>query len=242
MNVSGKVQTQGADSTNRKGSPVSLAASAGYSFSENLGVYAAYWGLNSRTVPEFYDKKSWGIASITGGIFNGNRYEGGLIYFYPINKEELFECSGGYSFGNIKRTSDVSPQRNFSIDYYSFFVQPSYGVKIDGFTFSGGMKFWYQRFNNFNASPSVQKDFYSGNDPITERPYFFVNPFMNFEFGVRFVKFNTQLGFPVHFRSSTNDPVIMGFPMYVNFGLTFRLEKDIFSDTRKTFKTKNEKS
>lgn len=231
VNVSTKPQIQNSDSGNRMGSPLSFAASAGYSVSEHIGLYGSFSRLTNRAVSEEFSS-SWGINSITGGIFNGNRYEGGAIYFTPIGDEDLFECAAGYSFGNISRTSNLSPQRNFTINYYNFFIQPTYGVKTDAFCFSGGAKFWYQRFSDFNASQSVKEDFYSGRTPITERPYVFVNPFMNFEAGIPFVKFNAQIGFPVHFRLSTNDPVLIGFPLYLTFGATFRLEKGVFSSVR----------
>lgn len=232
INASVKPQSRGADSTNRPGNTFSIAASGGYSFAKNLGAYVAYSNVSERTVKEFYQPSIIGGKSITGGIFNGSRYELGLVYFKKSGKHDIFECSGGYSFGDMIRTSDVRPQRNFDTKYYTVFIQPSWGVKLDNFIFNGGMKFWYQRFTEFNASPATATYFNSPQRTFTQLPYFFMCPFVNLEGGMRFVKFNTQLGFPIHYRNQKNDVVLYGFPLYLTFGLTFRLEKDIFSDIK----------
>lgn len=243
LNVSVKPQFNGGDSSNRPGKSFSMAASAGYSVIKDLGVYAAYSTVNERTVRELYEPSIWSWNSKTGGIFNGRRYEGGLVYFHKSPKDVLFECSAGYSFATIKRTSDIRPQNNFETKYYTVFIQPSWGIKTDNFIFSGGVKLWYQQFSSFDATPKIEKLFSSGNKQLTEIPYFFGCPFVNFEAGVRFLKFNTQVGFPLHVRRDTNDPVLYGFPLYVSVGLTFRLEKNIFSDLKNKNKTesKNEK-
>lgn len=234
INVGVKPQFNSTDSGGRKGNAFSFAANAAYAFSNHFGGYVYWSNLSNRTVGENHDLRTIGQTSLTGGNFNGNRLELGAVYYTPVAKDQTFELSAGYSTGNTKRTSLLSDSNNFQAKYYTIFLQPSWSVRERGMTFSMGSKFWVQRYNSFDGSPYTQKLFTDIGGFITEQNFWCIQPYMNLDVGFQFVRFSIQGSTPMMFKSEKYTLPIAGFPLHLGFGLSVKIDKNMFAD----FKTK----
>ncbi|MDI9320614.1 MAG: hypothetical protein QM530_09095 [Phycisphaerales bacterium] len=233
INVGVKPQLNSTDSGGRKGNSFSFSANAAYAFSNHFGAYIYYSHLSNRTVKENY-LNYYNQESLTGGNFNGNRFEFGAVYYTPVAKDQCFELSVGYSRGNTNRTSLLTDSNNFRTKYYTISLQPSWSVRERGMTFSMGSKFWVQRYNTLDGSPYTQKLFTYKDIFLTEQNFWGLQPYMNLDVGFQFVRFNIQGSIPLIFRSEKYNIPIAGFPLHLGFGVSVKIDKNMFAD----FKTK----
>lgn len=227
MNGSLKPQTKPNDSLNLPSGAFSYSYDAAYSFDKNWAITGYYSNVNGRRVRENQVGLSYGNG--IGGTHDGERYEIGITYFKPNRSHGVAEFSGGFSRGNIRRTSIMSPGDNFNARFNMYFAQAAYSVKTDYVVVSVGGKFWAEHFYSFEGPQDTRNRyrFRNGAD-ISRYPFVFTNLFLNMEAGYKFIKFNTQMGMPIQLNGSS----IAGFPLYITFGAVFRLEKDIFKNKK----------
>lgn len=229
LNGSLKPQTKPSDSLDLPSGAFSYSYDAAYSFDKNWAITGYYSNVNDRRVREDQEGLSYGNG--VGGTHNGERYEVGITYFKPNRSNGVAEFSGGFSRGHIYRTSTMSPADNFKARFNMYFAQAAYSVKTDYVVVSVGGKLWAEHFYSFTGPQDLRNRYKSRNGAdISRYPFVFTNLFLNMEAGYKFIKFNTQMGMPVQLNGSS----IAGFPLYITFGMVFRLEKDIFNNKKQS--------
>ena len=100
----------------------------------------------------------------------------------------------------------------------------------------GGIRVAMEKFYSFqSADPTllseINSERYGPNVNLTAQHFFFVEPFINFEVGYKYVAFNMQLGFSAQVDGN---PAITGdFPVYASFGAVFHFAPSFLHDEKK---------
>jgi hypothetical protein len=214
----------GVDSFRSKGA--SYSVDAAYALTNHWAISGYYSNVIDRATSESFWKNS-------ASLYNGRRYELSVTYFDNPTKHSVLEFSAGYSNGRISRQGIFSSYENFKTNYNIYYGQVACGYKSNYFNFSVGSRIWLQHYYQFRAdSNNVRQYFHSKSTPekdVTQYPFLFASLFYNFEYGYKFLKFNTQIGTPFQLSG----PAISGWPIYMTFGVVFRFEKDFFNEFKK---------
>lgn len=231
--LSAKPQFNGNDTGGKSGTAFSTTVSAAYAFGARFGAYAHYSSLRNRTVSESREIRSlWTRLPVTGGNFNGSKWETALVYYKPVAKDQVVELSAGYSSGDIARSSRLTDSNNFSTRYNTFFVQPGWTVFERGLTFSMGGKIWVQRFHSFEGSTFVRRSFTDGKTFLTDKLFYGLQPYMSMDAGTTYVRFSCQISAPMLFRPADYGIPLAGFPLHLCVGVAFQLDKQLFSQSK----------
>lgn len=193
---------------------VSPAVDFAFSPVNHLGLTFSYNGITNRAIGELG-------TSTNAGVFNGHRFDGGAGYYTNFGRLGFFEGYVGAGGGYLQRKSFYSSYEDFSAHYTRFYLQPAAGIGNSIFMLTGGMRLALQHFNDFKAGDSMlrykitNRDNYVGPD-VTSQTFIFWEPFINFEIGYKYVKFNVQTGFSSQLAGGT---IIGSFPVYVSMGI-----------------------
>lgn len=218
-----KAQSRGGDEITAKGGK-DYAFDGDFCFAPaaHIGLFVSYRGLNHRLISE----DSGLLANVYGGNFNGHRWEGGVGYFSKLEDGiSTYEVYGGYGNGSISRRGYYTPYKDYDVRYHRFFVQAGMGSSFrEIMNFSGGMRLAAQRYYNFSSPTGgdslryyVARDGYTD---ITKQTMAFFEPYINYEVGYKWVKFNLQWGLSTQI---TGDNVVGRAPMYLTGGFVFSL-------------------
>jgi hypothetical protein len=237
-NISVKPQLNSLDSGAKPGSPISFSGNVAYSFTDHFGAYLHYSHLWNRTVRESSYFPGLKSSSLTGGNFKGSRFEIGAVNFTNILKNQVVEIAYGACVGETNRTSILSDSNNFQAKYYTFFLQPSWSIKGDGFVFSVGSKVWFQRYNYFNSSYYVQTLFTDGQTDLITRNYIGLQPYFDCEAGGKYIRFNFQCSAPGLFRKKNYGYPLGAIPLHMSVGVCFQIDKNMFADFKSKKKNK----
>lgn len=183
---------------------------------KNLGLMLSY-----RRTSRFSDEESIYSHSYQDNIqYTGNRIEFGAGYYHYFGGKGLFEFYGGWGTGAINRKNLRGYSGNYQAGYYQVFIQPAVGFSAkEVFEFSGGMKFRIHKFTRFHSdAPGMEYEFTDPEVNLTDPLYVISGPFMNFNAGYRYVKFNLQAGADWGF---TKPWLKINSPFYLSIGLNF---------------------
>lgn len=204
---------------NSAGSKNSFSPSLDFAFSpiQGLGIMGSFRGTS-----RYADEDDFGIYQNQDSIYySGNKGEFGLGYYLPFGRKGLFEVYAGGAFGNGERQNLRQTGGDYKTKYYQVFIQPELGFNAnDIFELSGGIRFNYHKYSYFQSpDPNVRYYFTDPQTDIKDNYFLFVCPFINFNVGYRFVKFNAQFGL----NGNIGRPrLILGnSPWYASMGLTF---------------------
>lgn len=207
--------TDGDTATNKHAtSIVSPAVDFAFSPVNHLGLTFSYSGITNRAINEL------GI-STNSGVLNGHRFDGGAGYYTNFGRLGFFEGYVGAGGGMLQRKSFYSNYEDFTTHYTRFYLQPAAGIGNDIFMLTGGIRMALQHFTDFNAGDSLlrykitYRDNIVGTD-VTAQTFIFFEPFINFEIGYKYAKFNVQTGFSSQLTGGT---IIGSFPVYVSMGI-----------------------
>ncbi|MFN4246238.1 MAG: hypothetical protein ACK4EY_00865 [Flavipsychrobacter sp.] len=208
-----------------------LSPSADVAFSpvKHLGIIGSYRSVLNRYINEdplgtisqypYYELYD---TDIMGGLYNDNRWEVGVGFYNTMGKRGIFEIYGGYGQGKVKRQGYDYPQFNFNSRYQRFFIQPAIGFNYENVALTGGVRFAINRYTTFNAADTSLRYVITGDHDtrtdVLDQNFGLLEPFVNFEVGYKYVKFNLQVGASTPFLSNT---VSGTFPVYATFGFTF---------------------
>lgn len=213
-----KPQFNDMDSFNNPSGILSPAVDLAFAPVNHFGIIASYRSTYNRNIDETdYFFNSF---NTLGGNFNGHRLEVGAGYFNTFGRRGKVEVYGGYGNGKLNRRGTQTPQYDYDTRYYRIFLQPAIGFGSDRISFTTGMRFAYQQFYNFKAinDPELQYYITTGSAANVERMVFpFFEPFVNFEVGSPYVKFNLQMGLGT--QMSTDHRVSGTAPGYISMGV-----------------------
>jgi hypothetical protein len=217
------------DSLGQSGS-ISPALDLAYSPITHLGIIASYRSVNSRYIDEDFSSSHTSLYNndVMGGMFKGKRFELGAGYYMQVANRGFFEVYGGYGQGDISRRGRYNTQFNFSSKYHRFFLQPAIGFRTNNVSLSGGIRFAMNKYYSFSAADtSLSYDIVQGdvNGEVTKINFTLLEPFVNFEVGYRFIKFNVQVGASTPLSKATVSGV---FPGYVHVGFVFHYDEHYF--------------
>lgn len=217
--------SNGTDSFRSKGASYSFDAA--YAISKSFAISGYFSNVNDRGT-------SQDLWNSIGNLYNGNRAEIGMIYFKPVSKNWIGELSAAFGKGQIQQNGVFNNFGDYYAKYNTYTIQGAYSFKTDYFNVSMGSKIWLQHYYQFQSnSPNVRNYFLSEGlekRDITQYPFVFASIFYNFEYGYKYIKFNTQIGTP--FQLSR--PTISGFPFYLTMGIVLRFEEKYFQISKKT--------
>ena len=225
-----KPQTASTVNTVKHGNDNSFAADFCFAPLHHFGIFASYRGLNHRYI---VDNDSSTLANVYGGDFYGHRWEGGAGYFGDFKEGNgYFEAYAGYGNGSISRRSGNSPYKDYDARYHRYFVQAGLGGSFrDWLNFSGGLRFAFQRYYNFSSPLGFDSLRYfvaqdaDGVTDVTSKTTGFIEPYINFEAGYKWAKFNIQWGL----SAQTFGPNVIGHvPAYISVGLAFHFSPRYF--------------
>ncbi len=215
------------------GSPACPAADVAYAPINHLGIIASYRTIVNRDAylypvsgkPENYSVYNTSVA------INGHRFEGGAGYFTGLGRKGIFEIYGGYGNGVVKG------QDKFTANYNRFFLQPEAGFRSSRISLMGGIRVAMQQYYKLQSPDSTLRyniDTYQNgfNAPVDflSQHFIFVEPFINFEVGYKYVSFNMQFGFTT--QTGYYAPITSDLPVYASFGAVFQLSPS-FNDRKK---------
>ena len=218
------------DSGNTMGNASSFAADLAFAPAEHFLVFGSYRGLNGRYMDEGKYR----------GEFDGHRWEGGIGYFTRFDRVGKFELLLGYGGGKVERSRNSDPIRNFNAKYQRIFLQPALGVGNHMYSVTGGVKFAYQRYSDFQSRDSSLKYNILNTDNhqnIESETMAFVEPFINGEVGWKYIKYNMQIGFSGQVMGGNVNGAI---PFYISFGLAFNLAPSYFNGGEKAEKNRED--
>lgn len=221
--LSMKPQTTSSDSLGKRhGQGSSFSMDAAFSPADHIGIIASYRRLNHKYLSEDSDFYGWGF----GGDYTGNRYEIGAGYYDRIGGKGRADIYFGYGNGSLDRRGWIYPERNFSVRYHRFFLQPSIGAGNDVFLINGGFRLaWHTYYDFLSPDPALRYHILDDNSDIHGEFSGFIEPFINMEVGYKFAKFNMQTGWTAQIFGSK---VGAGVPFYVSLGLVFHLKPGYF--------------
>lgn len=187
---------------------------------KGLGIITSY-----RSTSRYANDDEWYNYGDQDSIhYTGNKYELGLGYYKTFGKG-IFECYGGYAFGNMNRDNLKFYQGSYKTDFSQVFIQPCIGLYgKDVMDFGGGMRVSYHWFDNFRSDdPAARYAYTSPRSDIESNTYVILAPYIQVNVGYKYVKFNAQLG--ANF-SAGNPTLLQGnLPFYASVGATFAFAK-----------------
>jgi len=236
--VSGKLQTSSTSDTTTpppgqtrppgpNGSAMALAADAGYSITNNLGVYASYRGVNNT----YRAARGQGTLDNNGyGIYNGRRVEVGAVHYGRTGPKGSYELMAGGGAGSLQCAGQQGLP-SFDARFWRASLQGSfaYHPTSDVVRLYGGLRLTYQQMTRFSSTDPqlrftlgqpedvINGTFASGRD-IVERPLGLLEPFGGLETGYRWVRVMGQTGFSTRYFG----PRPGGMQFYVSFGIGFQ--------------------
>lgn len=195
---------------------------------KHLGIIWSYRWINNRRIGEGDSYGFFENNKTIGGVFNGNRWELGAGYYDVFGKMGKVEVYGGYGNGSLQRRGEELPQYNYNTRYHRFFVQPAIGFgKSNFFSFTGGLRIAVMKFYDFQSTdPTLKYSIGKYKQDVTEALFPFVEPFVNFEGGYKFIKASVQFGAT---RQLVNTNIAGNFPLYASFGLIFHFSPEFFN-------------
>jgi len=211
-----KPQVADIDSGDNNGSILSPAVDLAFAPAPHFGIIASYRSTIDRYIEEnqdiFFTDKTM------GGMFNGHRFEFGAGYFGTFGSRGKAEVYAGYGNGVLKRRGNRRPEYDYNTRYHRFFVQPAVGFGTGRISFTAGLRFSLHKYYDFRGLNDPTLPHYIAGDVNVENEIFpFFEPFVNFEVGHEYIKFNVQVGMGTQM---TPDNRISGTaPMFVSFGL-----------------------
>ena len=215
LSLKGQSATDGDTATHKSAtSTVSPAVDFAFSPVNHLGLTFSYNGITNRAIDELG-------TSTNSGVFNGHRFDGGAGYYTNFGRLGFFEGYVGAGGGLLQRKSFYANSEDFTAHYTRFYLQPAAGIGNDLFMLTGGIRMAVQHFTDFNAGDSLlrykitYRDNFIGTD-VTAQTFIFFEPFINFEIGYKYIKFNVQTGFSGQVAGGT---IIGSFPVYVSGGI-----------------------
>lgn len=213
--LSFKPQANTADSLDYIKSPVSIAGDLAFSPVNHFGLIASYRSTMNRIIDE--DNDFWVNGDQLGGTFNGHRFEIGAGFYDVIGSKGKVEVYAGYGNGLLRREGKLTPGQDYQTRYHRFFVQPAMGFGNDKISFTGGFRIAFQKFYDFE-SPDPTLKYNIGREPqdVTGVLYPFWEPFVNFEAGPQYLKFNIQAGLTTQLAGSN---IAGNAPFFISFGL-----------------------
>lgn len=185
---------------------------------KGLGIIASYRGSNRYAEETDF----FGYSSQDTIRYSGSRAEFGIGYYLPFGARGLFDIYGGVGFGNMKRNNLMGYYGSYDARYYHVFLQPSIGFFAgEVFDMCGGVKINLHRYNSFQADTSTYRfEFTDPKVDITQPTFLMLGPFMNFNVGYKYAKFNMQIG--ANFGLG-RPRLRVETPMYVSLGLTLAI-------------------
>jgi hypothetical protein len=192
----------------------------------NFGIIASYRSTINRNIEE--GQNILGVSETMGGNFNGHRFEFGAGYFSTFGRRSKFEVYGGYGNGFLKRRGSDRPEYDYDTRYYRFFIQPAVGFGTDRVSFTAGARFAIQKFYGFKGhnDPELINSITGSYGNVERITFPFFEPFVNFEVGAPYLKFNVQMGCGTQMGDSHR---ISGTaPFYISFGLVGHIAPRFF--------------
>jgi hypothetical protein len=143
----------------------------------------------------------------------------------------MYEVLGGIGFGNIERSSRNTPLYNFSSNYNTYFAQAGFGGNWDFFRISTGLRLAAHDITGFSSpTPTLRYDIASEKDgrkrDVTRQLFVYGTPYVDIEFGYKFLFLNIQQGMPVQLSGG----LVSGAPYYMSIGLSLRLGPDTWEN------------
>lgn len=216
-----------------KFSPISPEADVAYAITKHIAVTASYSSVVNRYIEE---SRARGMNSekrydtTIGGNINLHSAEVGGGYFGKVGNVFRYGLYGNVGFGTIKRHGIVLPHHNFRSRFFKYSLQPEIGCRPGGgahFAFSGGMRFTWVKYYGFRAGNpdtkyalgdySVKKS----NDNVLTQAYPYMEPYLNFEVGDKYLKLNFQFGASVGSGENANH---IGNSPYLSMGVVFHFD------------------
>lgn len=216
ITVSVKPQTNDIDSGSSEGGILSPAFDIAFAPANHFGIIASYRSNLNRYIKE--DQSILLTDKTMGGNFNGHRFEIGAGYFSTFGRRGKVEVYAGYGNGKLERRGTRSLNYDYNTRYHRYFVQPAIGFGSDRFSLTAGLRFALHKYYDFKGLNDPTLSHYIAGDADVENALFpFVEPFVNFEVGYEYIKFNVQAGFGTQM---TQDNRVSGTaPMFVSFGI-----------------------
>jgi hypothetical protein len=223
------IKPQGNDADSGQADNANFGAGIDLAFSpvNHFGIIGSYRWINNRTIDEnataniFLDDKT------IGGVFNGKRWELGAGYYDVFGKMGKVEVYGGYGNGSLERRGTELPQYNYNTRYHRFFIQPAMGFgRSKMFSFTGGLRFAFMKFYDFQSvDPTLKYSIGKSSQDVTSTIFPFIEPFVNFEGGYKFIKASVQFGAS---KQLINTNIAGNFPVYCSIGLIFHFSPEFF--------------
>lgn len=209
------------------GSASSPSFDIAYAPLNHFGVTASYRSLNNRTIKE--NDTNALISPQFGGLFNGNRYEMGIVYFTKLSNVLYLEAQSGYSFGDLRREGALYPINDFKTKFRNIYLQSALGIYFDIARINFGFKYFSQNYPFFSSQNANLKYTIANLDrsygaDISSKAFSFISYFTQFELGHKFVFFNLQSGVVSPLGKNTLIPTS---DIYLSLGLTFRYDKKL---------------
>jgi len=215
--LSFKPQTNDIDSGDSKGGILSPAFDIAFAPANHFGIIASYRSTLNRYIKE--ESGTFLTEKNVGGKFNGHRFEIGAGYFSTFGSRGKVEVYAGYANGKLERRGIRRLNYDYDTRYHRYFIQPALGFGDDKISFTAGLRFAVHKYYDFKPvnDPNLV-NYITGDGANVENNLFpFVEPFVNFEFGSPYVKFNIQAGFGTQM---TQDNRVSGTaPMFISFGV-----------------------
>lgn len=192
-------------------------ADAAFSPVNHLGFIVSYRNINNKKVGNG-EENVLDNNPQSEGTYNGSRFELGLGFYEKFGRRGKVEIYGGYGNGSLRRTNSARPDLEYNTRYHRFFIQPAVGLgKNDRFSMTMGIRLAIMKYYSFDAANPLLRYDISGDDhSVTQILYPYIEPFLNFEAGYKYIKGNVQMGLS---RELTADDLIVN--PYVSFGLVF---------------------
>lgn len=226
--ISLKPQANEYDSTKSESVNFGTGIDLAFSPIQHLGLIASYRWITDRRIEEnqSYDLFSESKKTI-GGVFNGKRWEIGAGYYDTFGTRGKVELYGGYGNGSLQRRGKELPEYDYDTRYHRFFLQPAAGFGLSKFfSFTGGIRFAFMKFYDFqSANPDLQYHIGKSKQDVTGTVFTFVEPFVNFEGGYKFLKGNIQVGAS---RQLIHTNIAGNLPVYISLGIVLHFDEAFF--------------
>ncbi len=198
------------------GAILSPAFDIAFAPANHFGIIASYRSTLNRYIKE--ESSTLLTEKNVGGKFSGHRFEIGAGYFNTFGNRGKVEVYAGYANGVLKRRGLKRLNYDYDTRYHRYFVQPAIGFGTNKMSFTAGLRFALHKYYDFKPLNDPKLNTYIAGDINVENELFpFVEPFVNFEFGAEYIKFNAQIGFGTQM---TQDNRVSGTaPMYISLGV-----------------------
>ncbi len=225
--ISLKPQANERDSTKTDNTSFGTSIDLAFSPVNHLGLIASYRWINDRRIDENLEAGIFKEVESIGGVFNGKRWEIGAGYYDTIGERAKVELYGGYGNGSLQRRGIALPEYNYDTRYHRFFLQPAAGFGLGKFfSFTGGIRFAFMKFYDFqSADPDLKYHIGKGRQDVTSVTFTFIEPFVNFEGGYKFLKGNIQIGAS---KQLLHTNIAGNLPMYMSLGLVLHFDEAFF--------------